>query len=205
MAKPKPMVPATTRPVNLVLRSPWSARENPPKDLGYPVDPVNAVEGQRWSNLNKETGTDHSKPTGRKFSSGERGQKLKIQIFGNRTDREVSSYSGSTRKLVRTATPRTVFSKYEVNKPSIHDEDIPLSYKRRWGITVRYSSFSMEALKTNVLIWRMFMSSSMKGSHSSWTKLSGELGSVQKHEFRENSELIQYHTEIVLGAFWKRF
>ena len=36
MAKPKPMVPAKTRPVNLVLRSPWSARENPPQDLGYP-------------------------------------------------------------------------------------------------------------------------------------------------------------------------
>ena len=30
MAKPKPMVPKKTRPVNLVLRSSWSARENPP-------------------------------------------------------------------------------------------------------------------------------------------------------------------------------
>ena len=36
MAKPKPMVPAKTRPVNLVLRSPWSAREKLPQDLGYP-------------------------------------------------------------------------------------------------------------------------------------------------------------------------
>ena len=34
MAKPKPMVPAKARPVNLVLRSPWSARENPPQNLG---------------------------------------------------------------------------------------------------------------------------------------------------------------------------
>ena len=32
MAKPKPMVPAEARPVNLVSRSPWSARENPPGD-----------------------------------------------------------------------------------------------------------------------------------------------------------------------------
>ena len=40
MAKPEPMVPAKARPVNLVLRSPWSARENPPQDLGYPINPV---------------------------------------------------------------------------------------------------------------------------------------------------------------------
>ena len=39
MAIPKPMVPAKTRPVNLVLRSAWSARENPPQDLDFPVDP----------------------------------------------------------------------------------------------------------------------------------------------------------------------
>ena len=40
------MVPAKTRPMNVVLRSPWSARENPPQDLGYPVGPGNADEGQ---------------------------------------------------------------------------------------------------------------------------------------------------------------
>ena len=46
MANPKPMVPAKARPVNVVSRSPWSARENPPQDLGYPVNPVNVGEGQ---------------------------------------------------------------------------------------------------------------------------------------------------------------
>ena len=46
MAKPKPMVPGKARPVNLVLRSPWSARENPTQDLGYPVNLVHVDEGQ---------------------------------------------------------------------------------------------------------------------------------------------------------------
>ena len=46
MAKPKPMVPAKARPINLVLRSPWSARENPPQELGHPVNPGNNDEGQ---------------------------------------------------------------------------------------------------------------------------------------------------------------
>ena len=59
------MVPTKERPVNLVLRSPWSAREKSPQDLGYRVDLVNADEGQ-----------------------------------GGQT---------SSRKLVRTATPRTDF------------------------------------------------------------------------------------------------
>ena len=46
MAKPKPMFPAKAKPVNWVLRSPWSARENPPEDLGYPVNPERDDEGQ---------------------------------------------------------------------------------------------------------------------------------------------------------------
>ena len=46
MAKPKPTVQATARPVILVLRSPWSARENLPQDLGNPVNPGNVDEGQ---------------------------------------------------------------------------------------------------------------------------------------------------------------
>ena len=39
------------KPVNLVLRSPWSTRWNPPQDLGYRVSPGNVDEGQGtlWS------------------------------------------------------------------------------------------------------------------------------------------------------------
>ena len=46
MAKPKPMIPAKARPINLVSHSPWSAMESPPQDYGYPVDLKNADEGQ---------------------------------------------------------------------------------------------------------------------------------------------------------------
>ena len=45
MAKPKPMIPAKARTINLVSHSPWSARENPPQDLGYPFNQVNVDEG----------------------------------------------------------------------------------------------------------------------------------------------------------------
>ena len=46
VAKPKPMVSAKAKPVNLVLHSPWSAREILPQDLGYLVNPRNDDEGQ---------------------------------------------------------------------------------------------------------------------------------------------------------------
>ena len=39
MAKPKPMIPAKARPIDLVMHSPLSAR-----DLRDPVDPENADE-----------------------------------------------------------------------------------------------------------------------------------------------------------------
>ena len=46
MATPKPMISAKARPIHLVSHSPWSERENPPQDLGYPVNPGNVDEGQ---------------------------------------------------------------------------------------------------------------------------------------------------------------
>ena len=46
MAKPRPMIPAKAKPVNLVLRSTWSMRECPPQNLGHRVGPGNVDEGQ---------------------------------------------------------------------------------------------------------------------------------------------------------------
>ena len=75
-------------------------------------------------------------------------------------------------------------SEHEVHKPSIHDEGLPTFATEFGNHTTGYSTCAMEALK------RMFMSSSMKASHSSWTKLFGESGSLQEHEIQGNSEFI---------------
>ena len=137
MAKPKPMDPAKARPVNLALRSPWSARENPPQDLGYPVNPENDGEGQTGSNSKNR------------------------------------------------------FSKHEIHEPSVHDEGLPFPTKEV-GNYSRLLKMSVEASETNVLICGMFMSSSMKEAI--------HLGPIM---LRGNSELVQYHTEIDIGAFWR--
>ena len=39
--------------------------------------------------------------------------------------------------------------------------------------------------------------------HSSWHELIGDLEGLQEYELRGNSELIQYHTETDIGAFWR--
>ena len=63
--------------------------------------------------------------------------------------------------------------KHEVHEPSINDEDLPFPTKEV-GITAGYSTCALGALETNVLIWRMFMSSSMKAAIHLGPKLFGE-------------------------------
>ena len=48
MAKPKPMNPAMakSRPMNLVMHNPLSARKNPPQDLSNPFNPVSVEKEQ---------------------------------------------------------------------------------------------------------------------------------------------------------------
>ena len=119
------------RPVNFVLRSPWSAREFPPQALGYPVNPGNVDEGQ-----------------------------------GCQT---------STRKLVRTVTPRTEFQNMKYTNHQYMTKVFRFMQKKL-GITAGYSTFALEALKTSVLIWGMFMSSSMKAASHLGPIFFGESG-----------------------------
>ena len=107
MAKLKPMVPAKARPVNLVLRSPWSARENPPQQLGYPVNPGNVDEGQ-----GSQTGTRRLVRTTQSpeiESSQVRRQEIAQNLDSWKQRDQESSNSTSTMRLVREATPRTEF------------------------------------------------------------------------------------------------
>ena len=109
MAKPKPMVPENAKPVNLVLRSPWSARENPPQDLGYRVNQENVDEGQG----------DHT----------------------------------STRRFVRTATPRTKFQNTTYTNQQYMTKVFHFLPKK-WLIIAGYSTLSMEALETKCVDMR---------------------------------------------------
>ena len=79
--------------------------------------------------------------------------------------------------------------------------------QKKLGITAGYSTFALEALKTSVLIWGMFMSSSMKAaSHLGPTFFFGESGEVYKNTnfveiqslFNITQKLILEHSEEIL-------
>ena len=74
-------------------------------------------------------------------------------------------------------------SKHEVHEPLVHDEDLPVPAKEVGNYSRILNIFNGSIEDKNVLIWRMFMSSSMK-----------------EHELRGNSELVQNHTEIDTGT-----
>ena len=160
MSKPKPTVPAKTRPLNLVLDSPWSAIENPSQDLGFPVNLVNDGKGQ-------DDLTRTRKPVQTTQNPEVERSQVKRQEIAQSSDslkqynQEEASHSTSTRKLVQTATPRTEcqnmkFTNHQYMTKIFH------FLQEKLGITEAYSTFSMAALKTNVLIWWMFMTWSMK-------------------------------------------
>ena len=76
------MVPAKARPVNLVLRSPWSARDNPPQDLGCPVNLGNDDEGQGDHTCTRRLVRTTPLQKSNVLKRGDR-KMLKVQIPGN--------------------------------------------------------------------------------------------------------------------------
>ena len=144
MAKPKPMVPAKARPVNLVLRSPWSARENLPQDLGYSVNPGIVHEGQGdYTSTRRLVRTTQNPQV--ELSNVRRQENAQNSDSWKQGDQEESSNS--------TSTCTGSDSKNRISKePSTHDEDLPCPTKEV-GNYSRIPTFSMEAWKTNVLTW----------------------------------------------------
>ena len=160
MVQPKPMVPAEARSFNLVLRSPWSARENPPQGLEYPVNPGNVDEGQGCHTSTRRLVRTTQRP---EIERSLVRRQENAQISGSRVTRRNLRTSTSTRRLVRAATPRTEFQNMKYTNHQYMTKVFRFVQKKL-GITAGYSTFSMEALNTNVLIWGTFMCSSKKAA-----------------------------------------
>ena len=72
-----------------------------------------------------------------------------------------------------------------------------ISYKRIWELQ---KTFSMEASRQMCVHMENVHVFVNESSHAYLTELLGEHGVLQEHELRGMSELIQYHTEIDVGA-----
>ena len=130
--------------------------------MGYPVNPGNVDEGQGSQTstrrlvrtiLNPEV---ESSPVRRQENAGSSDS-------WKQCDQEEASNSTCARRLVRAATPRT---EVQNMKYTNHQYMAKIFHflQKKLGIVEGYSTFSMEASKTNVLIWGIFMSSSMKAA-----------------------------------------
>ena len=65
----------------------------------------------------------------------------------------------------------------------------------------KYSTFALEALKTNVLIWRMFMSSSMKAAIHLGPNYLAKMEIYKNTNFEEIQSLFNITHKIDIGAF----
>ena len=108
---------------------------------------------------------------------------LCMEQLQKQRDQRALSNSNSSGQLVQGATPRTEFRNVQyTNRQYI--TKIFQFLQKKLGITAGYSTFTMEALNTHVLIWGMFMSSSMKAAIHHGPNLFVEFGDLQEHKIR---------------------
>ena len=90
--------------------------------------------------------------------------------------------------------------KNEISKYAVHDRNLPISAEEvgNYRSILHVLNGSIEDTFFDMENVNVFVNES---SHSSWTELFGEPGSLQEHELRGNSELVQYHPTIDIGAF----
>ena len=110
MAKPKPMIRAKARPINLVSHSPLSARENPPQNLRDPVNQGNVDEGQCSQTSTRQlVRTYQSQEV--EYSQLRRMEYTQHLDSWKQSDREEPSNSTGAWELMRAVNTRTEFQK----------------------------------------------------------------------------------------------
>ena len=127
---------------------------------------------------------------------------LKIQIPGNRPTRRSLRTPLVQKDLYGQRRQEQSFKTWSTQTINTWRRS-SISYKRIWELQQDTQHVQWKHQRQHVLIWRMIMSSSMIAAIHLWTELFGEPGGPQEHELRGNSELIQHHTEIDVGAFWR--
>ena len=162
----KPIISTKARPLNLVLRNPWSARENPPQDLGHPVDRVNVDEGQ-----GDHTSTRRLARTTQnlevELSQVRRQEHAQNSDFWKQGDGEESSNSTCTG-----SESKNRVSEHEVHEPSVPDEGLPC-FAREVGNYSKLPNILTRSIKNkcvDLVNVHVFVNES---SHSSWTELFG--------------------------------
>ena len=88
---------------------------------------------------------------------------LCMEKLQKQRDERAPCNSNSSGQPVQGATPRPEFQNMRYTNHSYMTKSFQFR-RKKLGIITGYSTFTMEALKTNVLRWGMFMSTSMKAA-----------------------------------------
>ena len=162
MAKPKPMnsAMAKSRPMSLVLQIPLGARKKPPQDLSNPVNRVNVEKEQDGAPCIRKLMRNPSQDP-IEYPQVKRPENTQNADSWKQEDRDESSGSTSTRKLGGEHT-KEFHNMWISNHQCLTKVFQHLQKKLR--ITTGHSTFAIESIRTNVSIWGLFMSSSMKAA-----------------------------------------
>ena len=188
MAKPEPTVPVKARPINLILHSPWSTRENPSQNLGCPVNPENDDKGQGDLTCTRKLVPQNPEV---ERSQVKRQENAQCSDSWKQHNQEEASRSTSSRNLVQAANSRTKFRNMQYMTEIFH-------FLQKLGITEAYSTSSMAALKINILIWTMFMSSSMKAAIHPGPNYLANLEVYKNTNFEEIQSLFSITQQLIL-------
>ena len=200
MAKPRPTVPVKATSVNLVSRSPWSARKNFRKTLD-----IRSIRGTTMKSkliILAQGGMHGShqiqEPKVLKWSDR---KMLKVQIRG-KTIWSVGIFKlyYHTESCVGTNSKNRI-SKHEVHEPSAHDQDLTFLTKE-FGNYRRIPNILIGSIEDTCVDMRMFMSSSMKAAIHLGPNFLVNLEVYKKKNLEEIQSLINI-TQIDFGAFWR--
>ena len=129
MAKPEPLIPATARPIYLVLHNSLSARKNPPQDLRDPMNPGNVDEERGGhSSSGKLVRTDQSQDP-IEYSQVRRQKSTQHANSWKQEDRDESSNSTGSGKLLRTVNTKTEFQIMKFTNHQHINEGFPIFAK----------------------------------------------------------------------------
>ena len=200
MAKPTPME-AKSKTVNLVLHNPLSARKNPPQDLRDPVNLGKADEERGGQTSSRKPVRTNQSQDPIEYS----------QVRWQENTQHADSWKQETGMNLRTRLARKNWCWRWTQRQSFTTWWSQITNTWR-----RFSNFrkrSWESLQVaQHLQWKQWRPMFWYGvvhvfvnesRHSSWHELIGDPGGLQEYELRGNSELIQYHTETDIGAFWR--
>ena len=129
----------------------------------YPVNPENVDEGRGdHTSTRRPVRTTQNSVVER--SQVRRQENAHNSDSWKQGDQEEFSNSNITWRLVRAATPTAEFQNMRYTNHQCMTKIFHFLQKNLGFFFAGYSTFSMKVLKTNVLIWGMFMSSSMKAA-----------------------------------------